>query len=121
MLILTVTYTRPDTNIRFFQPADVVPGWHALLDSYKQSGKLISNEIRLDGQVVPEQVEGNGARELEIVGTWRSVADNMEFLGEEAVSAAREARLAYCSQHNIGVVFTRQVIVDQYDTEEPTA
>ena len=121
MLILTVTYTRPSTDVPFFVASDVFPGWHDLLASYKQNGKLLSNETKLDGQAVDQIGNGGNATQIEIVTQWRSVADNEEFLAEADVETVRDARLAHCTEHNIAVVYTRQVVVDQYDTVAPTA
>lgn len=121
MLTLTVTYTRSNTNLPFFQPTEVEPTWKALLETYKTAGKLISLETRLGGELVAEQTPFNREPVMEIKSVWRSVADNMEFLGEEAVSTVRDARLAYCVANDIKVEYTRQVVVDEFDTEAPTA
>lgn len=115
MLILNVTYTRPTAGVKFFQPTDVVPNWKELINSFKESGKLISTETTLDGEPVVEVVEGNGALVMVITSTWRSVAENAEFLSLPESDNVRDARIAYCLEHGIKVEYNRTVVNDEFD------
>lgn len=115
MLTLTVTYTRSNTEIPFFQPTEVEPTWKALIDSYKTAGKLLSIETRLGSEVVTDKTPFNREPVMVITSVWRSIADNLEFINEQMVETIRDARIAYCLEHGIQVEYTRHVDHDEYD------
>lgn len=112
MLKLHVTYTRPSVDVPFFRAETEFAEWFALLDSYYAQGKLLSRNERNPANPTVAAT----ATEIVFATTWRSVADNEEFVNEPLTIAVRDARIAYCSEHLIKVEFERTIIVDEFDT-----
>ena len=111
MLKLRVTYTRPSVDVPFFRAETEFAGWFALLDSYAAQGKLLSRTSSNSAQN-----SADNPLEFTVLTTWRSVADNEEFVNDPATIAVKDARIAYCTEHLIKVEFERTIIVDEFDT-----
>jgi len=111
MLKLRVTYTRPSVDVPFFRAETEFAEWIPLLDSYAAQGKLLNRDGPNSAQTSVDK-----PLELAFLTTWRSVADNEEFVNDPVTIAVRDARIAYCSEHLIKVEFERVIVVDEFDT-----